>query len=144
MGYRTALLGCSLREALGAGFEVVEERGLPADTSALQAALIDLCDRERVALVLTCGGTGLGSKDRVPQATAAILDYEVPGIGEAIRAAARGGLAAAMLCRSGGGVRGRTLIVNLPGGPKAPAEALAALLPTLPLALATLQESASS
>ena len=68
-------------------YEIVRETVLPDDAGALQAELIDLCDSGAATLILTSGGTGLGPRDRTPQATAAILDYEVPGIAEAIRAA---------------------------------------------------------
>jgi molybdenum cofactor synthesis domain-containing protein len=101
----------------------------------LQAELIDLCDRERVQLVLTSGGTGLAPRDRTPQATAAILDYEVPGIGEAMRAASIAVVKTAMLSRAVAGVRRSTLIVNLPGSPKAVRETIATIAPALPHAL---------
>jgi molybdenum cofactor synthesis domain-containing protein len=124
-----------VRQALGERFEIVRERVLPDDAAALQAELIDLCDRAGVPLVLTSGGTGLGPRDRTPQATAAVLDYEVPGIGEAMRAAALAAVPTAMLSRALAGVRGSTLIVNLPGSPAAVRETLAVLVPALPHAL---------
>ena len=76
-----------IRKLLGAAFAIVHERVLPDDAAALQAELIDLCDGAASPLVLTSGGTGLAPRDRTPQATAGVLDYEVPGIGEAMRAA---------------------------------------------------------
>ena len=124
-----------IKEMLGEAFAVVWERVLPDDAAQLQAALIDLADRERVALVLTSGGTGLAPRDRTPQATAAVLDYEVPGIAEAMRAASLQAVETAMLSRALAGVRGATLIVNLPGSPKAVRETLAVVLPALPHAL---------
>ena len=123
-----------IRESLGAAYEIVEERILADDPAALQATLIELCDRE-IGLVLTSGGTGLGPRDRTPQATSAVLDYEVPGIGEAMRAASMAIVKTAMLSRAVAGVRDQTLIVNLPGSPKAVRETLAVLLPALPHAL---------
>jgi molybdenum cofactor synthesis domain-containing protein len=125
----------AIRELLGTGYEIAHEAVLPDDPAALQAELIDLCDRSRVALVLTSGGTGLAPRDRTPQATAAILDYEVPGIPEAIRAASGLLVKTAMLSRAVAGVRGRTLIVNLPGSPKAVRETLGVVLPAIPHAL---------
>ncbi|MDQ2857247.1 MAG: MogA/MoaB family molybdenum cofactor biosynthesis protein [Candidatus Eremiobacteraeota bacterium] len=123
------------REVLGGGFAVVHERVLADDPAALQAELIDLADRRRIPLVLTSGGTGLAPRDRTPQATAGVLDYEVPGIGEAMRAASAAVIPTAMLSRAVAGVRGNTLIVNLPGSPKAVRETLAVVLPALPHAL---------
>jgi molybdenum cofactor synthesis domain-containing protein len=124
-----------LRERLGAEYRVVRETVLPDDAGALQAELIDICDSGAASLVLTSGGTGLGPRDRTPQATAAILDYEVPGIAEAIRAASIRIVKTAMLSRGIAGVRHRTLIVNLPGSPKAVGEAMDVVLPVLPHAL---------
>jgi molybdopterin adenylyltransferase len=122
-------------ETLGAGFDVVRTRVLPDEPAALAAELIELCDAERVALVLTSGGTGLSSRDRTPQATGAVLDYEIPGIGEAMRAASSAFVKTAMLSRAIAGVRGSTLVINLPGSPKAVRETLAAVMPALPHAL---------
>lgn len=124
-----------MRERLGSAYEIVRETVLPDDAGALQAELIDLCDSGVASLVLTSGGTGISPRDRTPQATAAILDYEVPGIAEAIRAASIAIVPAAMLSRALAGVRHRTLIVNLPGSPKAVAETLAVVLPVLPHAI---------
>jgi molybdopterin adenylyltransferase len=124
-----------IKEVLGEAFAVVRERVLPDDAASLQAALIDLADREQMPLVLTSGGTGLGPRDRTPQATAAVLDYEVPGMGEAMRAASLHVVKTAMLSRAVAGVRGTTLIVNLPGSPRAVRETLAVVLPALPHAL---------
>ena len=108
---------------------------IPDDPAALQAALIELCDAG-VALVLTSGGTGLGPRDRTPQATAAVLDYEVPGH-RARRCARRRQRSSRRRCSRARspGVRERTLIVNLPGSPKAVRETLAVVLPALPHAL---------
>lgn len=132
-----------MREHLGGGYEIVRETILPDEPGALQAELIDLCDTGAAALVITSGGTGLGPRDRTPQATLAILDYEVPGIAEAIRAASMNIVKTAMLSRAVAGVRHRTLIVNLPGSPKAAGEALDVVAPVLPHALELLAGEAA-
>jgi len=156
-GHRTALIILSdraaagsrpdaclpvMRETLGSSYAIVRERILADDPAALQAELIDGADRARLALILTSGGTGVAPRDRTPQATAAILDYEIPGIGEAMRAASLALVPTAMLSRAVAGVRGSTLIVNLPGSPKAVRETLAVLMPALPHAFALLAGTA--
>lgn len=134
-GSRTDACLPVMRERLGAPYEIVREVVLPDEPGALAAELIELCEGRRAGLVLTSGGTGLGPRDRTPQATAAILDYEVPGIAEAIRAASMQIVKTAMLSRALAGVRNETLIVNLPGSPKAVGEALDIILPVLPHAM---------
>lgn len=124
-----------MKEKLGAIFEVVRERVFADDPAALQAELIDLADSAAADLILTSGGTGLSPCDRTPEATAAVLDYQVPGIAEAIRAASSAFVTTAMLSRALAGVRHRTLVVNLPGSPKAVGESLDVVLPVLPHAL---------
>lgn len=129
-----------MHERLGSVYEIVSEAVMADDAAALQAELIAICDGGRADLVLTSGGTGLSPRDRTPQATSAVLDYEVPGIAEAIRAVSYAHVKTAMLSRALAGVRHRTLIINLPGSPRAVAESLDIVLPVLPHALELLAD----
>lgn len=129
-----------MKERLGDVYAIVRERVLPDDAGALQAEIIELADSRIADVVITSGGTGLSPRDRTPQATAAVIDYEVPGIAEAIRAASMAHTKSAMLSRALAGVRDRTLIMNLPGSPKAVAESLDVVLPVLPHALELLAD----
>ncbi len=119
----------------GLGFEV--ERALVADDRpAIEAALRSGSTGH--ALVVTTGGTGLTPRDVTPQATAAVIDYEVPGLAEAMRAAGRAHTPFADLSRGLVGVIGRSLVVNLPGSPKGAIESIDAIVPALDHALETL------
>jgi molybdopterin adenylyltransferase len=139
-GERTDACIPVMKERLGGIYSIARESVMPDDPAALQAELIELADSHEVDLVLTSGGTGLSPRDRTPQATAAILDYEVPGIAEAIRMVSFANVKTAMLSRALAGVRHRTLIVNLPGSPRAVGEALDVVLPVIPHALELLND----
>ena len=116
---------------IDAGFEVVERALLPDEPTQLSTHLRRWADDDGIALVVTTGGTGLSPRDRTPEATAAVLDYRVDGIGEAMRTAGRASTSMAMLSRGLAGVRGRTLIINVPGSERGARENLTTVLPVL-------------
>ena len=111
------------------GFEIVDYRVIPDDTSQIESSLIISCDERNVDLVLTCGGTGLGPHDVTPEATKRLLEKEVLGISEALRMYGQKRTPLSMLSRGAAGIRGKTVIVNLPGSVKAVSESLDALIP---------------
>ena len=110
-------------------------RLLPDDRAAIAATLRELCDPEDCALVITTGGTGPSLRDVTPEATRDVIDKELPGFGEAMRMRSFATVPTAILSRALAGVRGRSLIVNLPGSPKGVHENLTVLLPALPHAI---------
>jgi molybdopterin adenylyltransferase len=111
---------------------------VPDDREEIERVLLHWVEVEGVRLVLTSGGTGISPRDVTPQATQNVLDYEVPGLAELMRAASRSKTPMAALSRAAAGVRGRTLIVNIPGSPRAVEECLEAILPVLPHAISQL------
>ena len=114
----------------GAGFQVSERAIVPDDPDEIEERLLRWSE-QGIRLVLTAGGTGLTARDHTPQATLRLIDYRVPGMEEAMRAASIAIVPTAMLSRGVVGVRGRTLIVNLPGSERAARENLAVVLPVL-------------
>ena len=126
------------------GWTVEREGVVPDDSSSIQATLMDWADQARLDLILTTGGTGFAPRDVTPEATRAVIEREAPGLAEAMRAASLAKTPHAMLSRAVCGIRGRTLVINLPGSPKAARENLETILPAIPHAIALLRESPDS
>lgn len=118
-----------------AGFVVAEQLVLPDERELLERSLIRLCDQRQLDLILTTGGTGFAPRDITPEATRAVAERDAPGIAEAIRAASMRITPRAMLSRAASVIRGKTLIINLPGSPKACMEGMDVFLDQLPHAL---------
>ncbi|MEA2576225.1 MAG: hypothetical protein QOH93_3523 [Chloroflexia bacterium] len=112
---------------------------VPDNREEIEKVLLRWVEAEDVRLVLTSGGTGISPRDVTPQATLNVIDYQVPGLAEVMRAASLAKTPMAALSRALAGVRGTTLIINLPGSPKAVKECLEAILPVLPHALSQLE-----
>ena len=117
---------------------------VPDEKEKIEKALIYLCDDVKADVVLTTGGTGFAPRDITPEATKAIIEREAPGIAEAIRIKSLQITPKAMLSRSMSGIRGKSLIVNLPGSPKAVRESLEFILPVLPHAVEVLSGNTQS
>lgn len=131
-GERVDESGAALAELLeGLGAVVVEKRVLADDLEPLKQALAQLSGREDINLIVTTGGTGLGPRDNTPEATGQVIEREVPGIAEAIRAESLKVTKMAMISRGVAGVASGTLIINLPGSPKAVRESFAVIAPVL-------------
>lgn len=119
----------------GQGYEITATVMLPDDYEALRTTMARIADEDSADLIVTTGGTGLAPRDITPEATAAVIDRAVPGIPEAMRAESMKITPHGMLSRGIAGIRKRTLIINLPGSPKAVKENLSCILPALDHAL---------
>ena len=130
--------GPLISELLKDTAETVRYCCVPDEREQIAAALIEMCDALHSDVVFTTGGTGFSPRDVTPEATKDVIDREAPGIAEAIRAKSMEITPMAMLSRAVSGIRGKTLIINLPGSPKAVRESLAVVLPVLDHAVETL------
>lgn len=116
---------------------------IPDEAELITEELIRMCDELALDLIVTTGGTGLGPRDVTPDATLQVIEREVPGISEAMRAEGLKKTPHAVLSRAVAGVRRRTLIINLPGSPKAVEECLGVVLPALPHAIEVIRGEAT-
>ena len=131
-GEREDLSGPAIKEILEReGYEVISMDILPDDQVMLAGKLQEIADSEKAELILTTGGTGFSERDVTPEATEEVIERKVPGIPEAIRAYSMTITKRAMMSRATAGIRGKTLIVNLPGSPKAVRESLEYIIDAL-------------
>lgn len=126
------------------GWQVIATAIVPDEMHAIQQVLITWCDLGAADLILTTGGTGFSPRDITPEATLAIVQRLAPGLAEAMRLESLKITPHAMLSRAAAGIRGRSLIVNLPGSPKGAVENLRTIMPVIPHAIELLQEEPSA
>ncbi len=135
-GEREDLSGPAVMEMLkNAGAEIINYEIIPDEAEVISARIIRLSDKSRAGLIITTGGTGVSPRDVTPEATRAVIDRELPGMAEAMRAESLNKTPHAMISRAVCGIRGKTLIINLPGSLKGAVENLAVLMPAIPHAI---------
>lgn len=140
-GERTDASGPALKNMVNEqGWEVVQVGIVPDDRDIIEQTLVSWCDSQATDVILTTGGTGFNRRDVTPEATQSVIDRGAPGLAEAMRFASMQKTPHAMLSRAVAGIRGRTLIVNLPGSPRAAIENLTVILPVIPHAVELLRE----
>jgi molybdopterin adenylyltransferase len=141
-GERADLSGKALADLVaGQGWEISQMGIIPDEASQIQQQLTQWADSHTADVILTTGGTGFSPRDVTPEATSAVFDRPTPGLAEAMRAASIAKTPHAMLSRAVAGIRGTTLIVNLPGSPTGAVENLQVILPVLPHAVELLSSS---
>jgi len=132
-GSRSDRSGPAVRDRLEQlGWQVTVTEAIPDEVTEIRQRLAALADGGQIAAIFTTGGTGVALRDVTPEATRAVLDREIPGLGELMRTRGRESTPLAVLSRSLAGTRGRVLIVNLPGSPKGAVESLDAIVELVP------------
>ncbi|HHY59064.1 MAG TPA: molybdopterin adenylyltransferase [Clostridia bacterium] len=131
-GEREDKAGPAIQEMVEAkGWQVAATAIIPDEQKIIEAKLVEYADDLKLDVIFTTGGTGFAERDVTPEATLAVIDKQAPGLAEAMRLESLKVTPMAMLSRATAGIRGRTVIVNLPGSPKAVRECLAVILPAL-------------
>ena len=130
-GEREDISGQVIREMVAPLGSVLQYQVVADDVEQIVAKLVDWADAQKLDLILTTGGTGMSPRDVTPEATLRVIDWQIPGMAEAMRASSMQITPHAMLSRALAGVRGQTMIINLPGSPKGVRENLAVVLPAL-------------
>ncbi len=138
-GEREDVSGQVVREMVAGLGEVVCYEVIPDEVEGIVETLVEWADEKRLDLILTTGGTGLSPRDVTPAATARVIDWQIPGMAEAMRSTSMQKTPHAMLSRALAGVRGTTMIINLPGSPRGVRENLEVVLPALEHGLRKLQ-----
>lgn len=142
-GIRADTTTTLIRQTLEAASMTVTHAALvPDEQHRIREALMEMADRLRLNVIVTTGGTGLSPRDVTPEATRSVIEREVPGLAEALRSTTAPAQPLAWLSRGIAGVRGRTLVVNLPGSPRAVDECLRVLMPLVPHAMEMLEGQA--
>lgn len=140
-GERPDLSGPALIQAINdQGWQVSRQAIIPDDAATISQTLIDWVGDDMLDVLLTTGGTGFAPRDVTPEATQMVIERSAPGLVEAMRQASLQQTPHAMLSRAVAGIRGKTIIVNLPGSPRAAVENLNVLLPVIPHAVELLRE----
>ncbi len=136
--------GAAVKEMIRPSADEIIYRIVPDDKEQIAAVLTDLADNHQADIVLTTGGTGFAPRDVTPEATESVIERRTPGISEAIRAKSLEITPRAMLSRAVSGIRGRTLIINLPGSVKAVRESLEVVMPVFDHAVETMSGNTQS
>ncbi|MFH2034474.1 MAG: molybdopterin adenylyltransferase [Candidatus Margulisiibacteriota bacterium] len=144
-GLREDLSGPAIKDAIcrDTPWRVSSTAIIPDEQSQISAQIVEMADQEGCDLIFTTGGTGLSPRDVTPEATRAVVDREIPGIAEAMRMGSMKNKKSAILSRAIAGTRGKSLMINLPGSPRAVKECLEIIMPVIAHALEVLQKGSA-